>query len=165
MVIEEVLVDAPGNDQVRVKMVAAGICASDGHFVWGEQKLADFYGHKLPVVLGHEGSGIVESVGPNVTKVKPGDHVLLSFMAECQACPTCVSPHTNLCIRDNVKTLATTPNKTLANGTPLYALAGEGVFSEFVLLKASQVVKVNNQVSKEILPLIQCEIRLMRRQI
>lgn len=142
MVVEEILVDAPGAGQVRVKMVAAGVCASDAHYVWGEQKLTEIFGDVLPMVMGHEGSGIVESVGPNVTKVKPGDHVLLAFTAECEKCPTCVNPHTNVCVKDNTFVVTKTPNRKCLDGKPIYGFLGTGVFSQFVLCAASQVVKV-----------------------
>jgi NDMA-dependent alcohol dehydrogenase len=89
--VEEVELDAPKDREVQVKMVAAGVCHSDYHLVSGE--LPGY----LPMALGHEGAGIVEEVGPGVTNVKPGDHVVLSFIPSCGTCYYCTRGHTNLC--------------------------------------------------------------------
>ena len=75
--VEEIELDPPKDHEVLVHMVAAGICHSDYHIISGE--LPSY----LPLALGHEGAGIVESVGPNVTNCKPGDHVVLTFIPSC----------------------------------------------------------------------------------
>lgn len=144
LVIEDVTIDAPKNGEVRVKMVSAGICASDAHFVWGTAKLNEWPGHDVPAVLGHEGAGIVESVGPDVTNLQPGDHVLTTFMPACRDCPYCASPLTNFCAKENLIALGAIPNKKLTkNGQNLIGLAGLGIYSQYSLLKLSQVVKIN----------------------
>lgn len=135
MEIEDVLIEPPGENQIRVKMVATGVCSSDGYYLWGEEKFK-----QSRLVLGHEGSAVVESVGPNVSKVKPGDHVLLSCLAECGQCSSCENPLSNLCLPGS--TLEQQPNKRLLNGSPVYGVGGSGLFSEFVLLNQSLVVKV-----------------------
>ncbi|HLG60362.1 MAG TPA: Zn-dependent alcohol dehydrogenase [Ktedonosporobacter sp.] len=89
--IEEIEVDPPKEHEVQVRMVAAGICHSDYHIITGE--LPSY----LPLALGHEGAGIVEAVGPNVTNCKVGDHVVLSFVPSCGTCYYCTKGHTNLC--------------------------------------------------------------------
>ena len=91
IVIEELELDAPKTHEVQVKMVAAGICHSDYHIISGE--LPGY----LPMALGHEGAGIVEAVGPEVSNVKPGDHVVLTFIPSCGVCYYCTSGHANLC--------------------------------------------------------------------
>lgn len=133
--IEDVLVDYPTTDQIRVRMMAAGVCASDGHVVWGEETL-----ESKPFVLGHEGSAVVESVGSNVSKVKPGDHVLLSYLAECGNCATCVNSLSNLCLER--RSFSKLPNKRLLNGTPVYGMGGSGLFAEYVLIHQAIAVKV-----------------------
>lgn len=140
MVVEKVMIAAPVDDQVRVRMVSAGICGSDGHFAFGHQKLSDWPGHSAPIVLGHEGAGVVESVGKKVTSVKVGDHVLTTIMPACRDCPNCSNPLTNLCA--SFGHLAFVPNKKLLDGTDVKGIAGLGVFSEYVLLLQSQIVKV-----------------------
>lgn len=89
--VEEIELDAPKAHEVQIKMVAAGICHSDYHIIDG-----DLPGY-LPMALGHEGAGIVEAVGPEVTNCKPGDHVVLTFIPSCGTCYYCTSGHANLC--------------------------------------------------------------------
>ena len=89
--VEEIELDPPKEHEVQVRLVAAGICHSDYHIVSGE--LPSY----LPLALGHEGAGIVEEVGANVTNCKPGDHVVLTFIPSCGHCRYCTSGHTNLC--------------------------------------------------------------------
>ena len=69
-------------------MVSVGICATDAHFVWGTAKM-ESWGHKLPSVLGHEGTGIVESIGSNVHDFQAGDVVLMSIIPQCNECVLC----------------------------------------------------------------------------
>jgi NDMA-dependent alcohol dehydrogenase len=91
LVLEEVELDPPKAGEVRVRVQAAGICRSDLHFMHGDAVIA------LPAVLGHEGAGIVEEVGPGVTTVSPGDHVILSFVPNCGRCSFCLTGRSNLC--------------------------------------------------------------------
>ncbi|HVQ86990.1 MAG TPA: alcohol dehydrogenase catalytic domain-containing protein, partial [Actinomycetes bacterium] len=79
-VIEEVELAPPGPSEVEVQIVAAGVCHSDLHMVRGEWQ------HRAPVVLGHEGSGIVSRVGDGVTGLAVGDHVVLSWVPNCGTC-------------------------------------------------------------------------------
>ena len=89
--VEEIELDEPKEHEVLVRMVAAGICHSDYHIISGELPAY------LPMALGHEGAGIVEAVGPNVTNCKPGDHVVLTFIPSCGKCRYCTEGHSNLC--------------------------------------------------------------------
>ena len=91
LVVEEVDLDGPKADEVLVRIAAAGICRSDYHFMKGEATTT------LPTVLGHEGAGIVEQVGQGVTRVKPGDPVILSFVPNCGLCHFCSTGRPNLC--------------------------------------------------------------------
>jgi aryl-alcohol dehydrogenase len=88
--IQDLDLDEPRADEVLVRIVACGICQTDVH-VW-HQRLPT----PLPVVLGHEGSGVVERVGPSVTSIKPGDHVVLSYQA-CGHCEPCLQAHYPYC--------------------------------------------------------------------
>ena len=81
--IQDLVQDEPQHGEVRVRMGAAGICASDHHIMEGTAAFP------LPSVLGHEGAGTVEAVGPGVTELKPGDRCILSFVTPCGQCPTC----------------------------------------------------------------------------
>ena len=91
LVLDEVELDGPKAGEVLVKIGAAGICRSDYHFMKGEARTV------LPSVMGHEGAGIVEQVGDGVATVKPGDHVMLSFVPNCGRCHFCTTGRPNLC--------------------------------------------------------------------
>ena len=91
LVIEELELDPPKEGEALVKIGAAGICRSDWHFMHGAASMP------LPAVLGHEGSGVVQEVGPGVTTVKPGDTVILSFVSRCGKCHFCIIGRPNLC--------------------------------------------------------------------
>jgi S-(hydroxymethyl)glutathione dehydrogenase/alcohol dehydrogenase len=90
--VETVHLDPPGPSEVLVRVAAAGVCHSDIHLVDGA--LGD---GRWPMVLGHEGAGIVEVVGPEVTSLQPGDHVVLCMVAACGICDACRSGHRTLC--------------------------------------------------------------------
>jgi len=99
ILVEEIELDPPKEHEVQVRMVAAGICHSDHHVATGEMPAY------LPMALGHEGAGIIETVGPEVTNCKPGDHVVLSFIPGCGKCRYCLSGHFNLCNKGSATTL------------------------------------------------------------
>ena len=117
LVIEDIELQDPKRGEVLIKVGAAGVCRSDLHFMKGH---AHF---KLPVLLGHEGSGTVEAVGPDVTKVKPGDRVILSFVPNCGFCHYCETGRPHLCdtaIRVNAGVMmdGTSRHFTRAPGRP-----------------------------------------------
>jgi S-(hydroxymethyl)glutathione dehydrogenase/alcohol dehydrogenase len=92
--IETITVAPPKETEVRIKMQFAAICHTDLYTLSGKDPEGIF-----PSILGHEGAGIVESVGNKVSSVKPGDHVIPLFTPECRECIYCKSPKTNLCER------------------------------------------------------------------
>ena len=94
LVLEDVTLDGPRNQEVLVRIAATGICHSDYHVINGTWNGP---GYPLPMVLGHEASAVVEAVGPNVTLVKPGDRVILSFAPNCGRCRSCVEGEPHLC--------------------------------------------------------------------
>ena len=91
LIIEDVELDEPKAGEVLVKIAATGVCRSDYHYMKGEALIP------LPVVLGHEGAGIVQKVGEGVSTTKPGDHVILSFVPNCGRCHFCTTGRANLC--------------------------------------------------------------------
>ena len=118
--------DPPQEYEVRVRMVGTGLCATDAHFVWDQQTdlVPDFEGN--PIVLGHEGAGVIESVGPGVTSVAEGDKVLLQPLPQCNQCRLCASPQTNTCLVGDFFTLLYHKDRTTrmtVNGKPLLALS------------------------------------------
>ncbi len=91
MQVEELELDEPKAGEVLIKMAAAGACHSDWHVVTGDSMAG------IPTILGHEGAGVVQSVGPGVTRIKPGDHVVLTFIPSCGHCQWCVSGMSQIC--------------------------------------------------------------------
>jgi len=91
--ITNLQLDDPKAHEVRVKIMAAGLCHSDDHITTGDAPI------RLPVVGGHEGAGIVESVGPDVQRVKPGDKIVCSYIPACGACRPCSRGHSNMCVK------------------------------------------------------------------
>jgi NDMA-dependent alcohol dehydrogenase len=89
--IEELELDGPRENEVLIRYLYAGMCHSDVHIAQGDLEA------RLPLVLGHEGAGIVEEVGPNVTRVKPGDHVVCSFIPACGVCHWCATGQSSIC--------------------------------------------------------------------
>jgi len=89
--VETIEIDEPKEHEVLVDVYATGVCATDYHRYTGSQKVL------LPIVLGHEGAGVVEAVGNQVTMVKPGDHVVLAANLYCGKCPACISGQPALC--------------------------------------------------------------------
>jgi alcohol dehydrogenase (nicotinoprotein) len=91
--LAELQLDEPKAHEVRVKFHAAGLCHSDNHITKGDAR------PRFPIVGGHEGAGVVESVGPDVRRVKPGDRLICSYIPACGACRPCVSGHQNMCVK------------------------------------------------------------------
>ncbi|WP_457832601.1 alcohol dehydrogenase catalytic domain-containing protein, partial [Staphylococcus aureus] len=88
--IEDIRIDAPGPREVLIRTAACGVCRSDLHFVDGS------FPHVMPTVPGHEAAGVVEAVGSDVTRIKPGDHVITFFTVFCGSCEFCVSGRPSL---------------------------------------------------------------------
>jgi S-(hydroxymethyl)glutathione dehydrogenase/alcohol dehydrogenase len=133
----------PKSGEARVKMKAAGVCQSDWHVMNGDWPTA------LPVVPGHEAAGIVEEVAPDVTSVKPGDHVVFSFRPHCGRCRYCTQGRTVLCIGR-----ASVPPGTLYDGTLRIKHKGEGInqmarigtFAEEVVVPEEMVVSIRKDM-------------------
>ncbi|CAH3192979.1 unnamed protein product, partial [Porites evermanni] len=143
-VIETVEVAPPKASEVRIKMINTGVCHSDSTLASGNK--GDFF----PVVLGHEGSGVVESVGEGVTTVKPGDHVVLTWVLNCGECKLCQNPLTNLCSSfalDKAVLLDGTTRMT-CKGKSIKQVTRLGTFSEYIVVPELLVVKVGAGTSQ-----------------
>ncbi|MEA1958066.1 MAG: alcohol dehydrogenase catalytic domain-containing protein, partial [Chloroflexota bacterium] len=102
--IEDVELDDPGENEILVKLDAVGVCHTDLHFMKGEMPAP------VPVVPGHEGAGIVEKVGPGVTTVKPGDHVIMMVAFNCGKCRYCYEGRPTWCVENlPIQMMATLP--------------------------------------------------------
>lgn len=125
LAVEEVLLDPPGAGEVLVRVAAAGVCHSDLHLADGHLGTERF-----PIVLGHEGAGVVEAVGPGVEHVAPGDHVAFCFVPSCLACPACRAGRYTLCETAAVHSLA----GTLMDGTSRLRRAGGHALRHFLFV-------------------------------
>ena len=143
------------DDLVRVRLRASGVCGSDLHVADGDWTVQG------PLVLGHEGSGIVEDVGPGVRDVRPGDRVVLSWFAPCRRCRNCAGGRVWLC--QNTRSLENTlPDGTTSfvssAGTPVPAFLGLGTFSEATVVPESAAVKIPDEVPFSVAALIGCAV-------
>lgn len=137
--------------EVRVKIAATGLCHSDDHYATGDQPAA------LPVVGGHEGAGVVEAVGAGVTRVKPGDHVVLVFNAPCGDCKFCNTGRHNLCIYTPPKT-APLPPTFSARGQDIPAIAELGTFSEYTVVTEARCIKIDESIPFASAALLGCAV-------
>src|SRR5262249_35088899 len=137
--VEDILVDAPGPGEVMIKLSACGVCHSDLSVTNGTLPLP------TPVILGHEGAGVVAQVGANVTDLKVGDHVISSFVNSCGRCRYCSSGRPKLCDVGGANPFSL-PGGALrtrdAGGRPLNVMGGCGVMSEYATLHENNLVKV-----------------------
>jgi S-(hydroxymethyl)glutathione dehydrogenase/alcohol dehydrogenase len=153
--IKELDVDEPGVGEVHVKFTAAGLCHSDLHLIDGE------IAPRFPLVGGHEGAGIVEAVGVGVTKVKPGDHVVCSFMPTCGVCRYCASGRSNLCDLGATLVKGSFPDGTYryhADGIDYGSFSMLGTFSERATLSQMSVVKVDEWLPLDVAVLVGCGV-------
>lgn len=155
--IETVDVMPPQPGEVRVKLIATGVCHTDAFTLSGEDPEGIF-----PAILGHEGGGIVESVGEGVTSVKVGDHVIPLYTPECGECKFCMSGKTNLCqkIRET-QGKGLMPDGTTRfsiKGKPIYHYMGCSTFSEYTVLPEISVARVNPDAPLEEVCLLGCGV-------
>ena len=150
LVIEELELDEPSHGEVMVRMVASGVCHSDWHVVKGE-----WVHMPLPTVLGHEGAGVIESVGPGVATVKPGDHVILSWRASCGLCEMCQKGWPNLCERP-LET-ASMP-RVRGKGTEINRMAGLGTFGSYQVVPEVAAVPIDKDIPFAQAALVGCGV-------
>ncbi|MFT6206568.1 MAG: S-(hydroxymethyl)glutathione dehydrogenase/alcohol dehydrogenase [Colwellia sp.] len=157
LTIEEVDVELPKKGEVLVKIIASGVCHTDAFTLSGEDPEGIF-----PVILGHEGGGIVEQIGEGVTSVAVGDHVIPLYTPECGECKFCKSGKTNLCqkIRET-QGKGLMPDGTSRfslNGTVIFHYMGCSTFSEYTVLPEISLAKVNPKAPLEEVCLLGCGV-------
>ncbi|XP_032188866.1 alcohol dehydrogenase E chain isoform X1 [Mustela erminea] len=152
--IEEVEVAPPKAHEVRIKMVASGICRSDDHVVSGALVTP------LPIILGHEAAGIVESIGEGVTTVKPGDKVIPLFTPQCGKCNVCKHPQGNLCLKNDLSKprgfMQDGTTRFICRGKPIHHFISTSTFSQYTVVDETAVVKVDATAPLEKVCLIGC---------
>ncbi|MGI8927334.1 MAG: Zn-dependent alcohol dehydrogenase [Tepidiformaceae bacterium] len=152
LTIEDVEVDKPMAQEVLVRTMASGVCHSDLHFVDG------FYPMQPPSILGHEGSGIVEAVGEQVTYVQPGDHVILCLSVFCGHCERCLTGEPYLCRNPEVRRGQGDPPKYTWNGAPVAQFANLSTYAEQMLVHQNALVKMRNDMPFDAAALIGCGV-------
>lgn len=154
--VEEVELDDPQPGEVRVKLASSGLCHSDDHAVKGDLPTG------LPIIGGHEGAGVVEEVGAGVTRLKPGDHVVLAFIPACGHCRWCASGNSVLC--DYGAVIMT--GLPIADGKPRVHARGEGLmrmsllgtFSPYTVVHQDSCVKIDDDIPLELASLVGCGV-------
>lgn len=141
-------VRAPGAGEVTVRIVNSGVCRSDLSVMSGTIPF------EMPVVLGHEGAGLVEEVGPGVTNLVPGDHVVLSTLGSCGTCAHCDRGRPTMCR----STFGHRPTPFTLDGIPHYAFANVSSFAEVTVVKATQAVPIPKEVPLSSACLIGCGV-------
>jgi Zn-dependent alcohol dehydrogenase len=147
-VVDDLEVRDPGPGEVRVAVAAAGLCHSDLSVLDGTIPFP------VPVVLGHEGAGVVESVGAGVTHVGPGDHVSLSTLANCGTCAECDRGRPTMC-----RGAIGRPGRPFTrSGHRLYQFAANSAFAELTVVKAVQAVRILKDIPLTSAALIGCGV-------
>ena len=157
LVIEQVDLEGPRAGEVLVELKATGVCHTDEFTRSGDDPEGLF-----PAILGHEGAGVVVDVGPGVTTLKPGDHVIPLYTPECGQCTFCKSGKTNLC-----QAIRATQGKGLMpdgtsrfslNGKPIFHYMGTSTFSEYTVVPEIAVAKINKAAPLDKVCLLGCGI-------
>jgi S-(hydroxymethyl)glutathione dehydrogenase/alcohol dehydrogenase len=138
--------------EIVVKMVASGVCHSDLSVVQAKLPVPP------PVVLGHEGAGIVEEVGKGVTDLKPGDHVVLAWVANCGKCHYCANERTHLCEQAIQSAMMGQEAVFEMGGVDVSRMAGVGSFADHTIVRATSAIKVRDDVPLETACLVGCGV-------
>lgn len=153
--VEDVELDPPKESEVLVKLAASGLCHSDEHLRTGDIPIP------FPVVGGHEGAGVVEAVGSNVTSVSPGDHVVLAFIPACGVCRYCSEGHSNLCDLGAGIILGPQLDGTYrfhARGEAVGQMCLLGTFSPYTVVPEASVVKIDPDLPLVTAALVGCGV-------
>ncbi|HEX4016178.1 MAG TPA: alcohol dehydrogenase catalytic domain-containing protein [Frankiaceae bacterium] len=156
--LESVDVAAPLAGEVRVRLAATGVCGSDLSVLAGKSPVAQF-----PLVLGHEGAGVIEEVGAGVTSVAPGDHVVIALYGPCLACRNCLSGNPVHCngparIKAITGAMADGSTRLSSNGERVFPFVGSGTLAEEAVLRASQVVAIAKDIPLDVICLAGCGV-------
>lgn len=152
--MRKVSLSPPGRDEVTVKMVASGICHSCLHAIDGSHG-----GMPLPLMLGDEGAGVVEEVGSDVTGVRPGDHVVISWAPSCGSCRFCVVGRPVLCQRKPPRpgTMLDGTTRLTLDGGPLYHF-GPATYAPWIVVHESAAIPIRRDLPLELAALIGCAV-------
>jgi NDMA-dependent alcohol dehydrogenase len=153
--ITDVELDDPHANEVRIRFHAAGLCHSDDHIQKGDARM------RMPVVGGHEGAGVVEAVGPGVTRVAVGDHVVCSFIPACGSCRYCSTGRQNLCDAGKNAATGEFPDGTFRfhlDGEDLGGLCVLGTFSQRAVVSEFSCITIPDDIPFEVAALVGCGV-------
>lgn len=157
LTVQEVDIEGPKAGEALVRIVATGVCHTDAYTLSGSDPEGAF-----PAILGHEGGGVVEEVGPGVTSVKPGDHVIPLYTPECRECKFCKSGKTNLCqairVTQGQGLMPDGTSRFSADGKQILHFMGTSTFSEYTVLPEIALAKVAESAPLEKVCLLGCGI-------
>jgi S-(hydroxymethyl)glutathione dehydrogenase/alcohol dehydrogenase len=154
LTIETVDIDKPWGREVLVRTAATGVCHSDLHVVDGLGR----FPLDRPMILGHEGAGVVEAVGAEVTTVRPGDHVVACLSGFCGTCPQCLSGHPNLCTGGIVARPEGAAPRLSQNGAPLRQFLNIASYAEKMLLHENSLVRIDPELPLDRAALVGCGV-------
>jgi alcohol dehydrogenase len=156
MTIETVDLDPPGPGEVLYKIIGAGLCHSD------LSTIENLRPRRLPTIPGHEAAGIVEAVGPGVTGLKPGDHVISVFVTSCNDCRYCNAGRPNLCQSSNKSraegTLISGARRLSLGGEPIHHYSGLSVFAQYAVVSQNALIRIPEDVPLEDATIFGCAV-------
>ncbi|XP_070264951.1 alcohol dehydrogenase 6-like [Myotis yumanensis] len=156
LAIEEVQVEPPKAGEVRIKLKSTGICGSDDNVLKGLHSM------HFPLIPGHEGAGIVESIGTGVSSVKPGDKVLILIMPQCRECNSCLHLKGNFCEKQDVLPssglMMDGTSRFTCKGKRIYHSFRTSTFSEYTVVPEISVAKIDDAAPMDKICLISCEV-------
>ena len=144
--LESLQLEGPGTDEVLIRIAASGICHTDLGYM--------HYARACPVVLGHEGAGVVEMVGEKVKQIYPGDHVVVNWQPKCGSCRWCRSGRQDLC--ENIK--GTRGSRVFWRGNPIHVMLNAGTFSPFVVVPADGAVVIRKDIPLDKAAMLGCAV-------
>ena len=153
--VEAVELSEPGLNEVSVRFAASGVCHSDLHHWRWEM------GSPMPLILGHEGAGVVTKTGPGVARIKPGDHVIIAFGAKCGECFYCLRGEPNLCVpedgADPIET-AYASNRFRRDGNRVFQFQNVSSFAQESIVPANNAVVIPRDVPLDSAALVACGV-------
>jgi NDMA-dependent alcohol dehydrogenase len=154
--VEDIELDDPKEGEVRVKLAASGLCHSDEHLVTGDLPF------ELPQIGGHEGAGVVTKVGPGVSWLEEGDHVVFGFIPSCGRCPSCSTGHQNLCDLGAIMASGLQPfdmtSRHHARGEDLRLMCMLGTFAHDTVVNEASCIKIEKDVPLDRACLLGCGV-------
>jgi S-(hydroxymethyl)glutathione dehydrogenase/alcohol dehydrogenase len=155
--VEEIELGDPRQGEVTVELAASGLCHSDEHLVTGGTPVASY-----PVIGGHEGAGVVTKVGPGVTGLEEGDHVVTAFIPACGQCPPCSRGMQNLCdLGANLlagTAISDGSYRVTARGKDVVPMCLLGTFSPYITVHQASVVKIEPDIPLDVAALVGCGV-------